>query len=444
MMDRINQKQTTTILMIALILGSTMLFWACGDSSDTSSSTEQSITLDLGLPNSLTGGTLAGASQQSYPDSHRSGTGMPCVYLGSEDDDPFRNGYEMTKFMVSAVAAWTCIADTLIAVADIVPHDGQIHATDNEKGAFGYDSEDPTHYQISDASETQTTILFYYGYERSSPPQQPDEAQFYLSWIDEDNRTARGRLVIDSEGINAEDRDPDDPVMARMDFDFDVDQKVVDMFLKFDEGNQWAEGLRIKVTRDLTAVLSGQVFTALGLIQMKDQFFPDTGIDDVPSVRMFTVSDLLGEGAALAEFEALALPLELNLTNHLGNYLFDKNDIYFFERDGDWDWVHKTIVDAVLKGGRTTSDLSDPSLDEIATYLNLDGDYFTGNKCAAVDDNCTELLNAVFEDGFADQEKNQGEDPLDWRSDALAQATFLDSVYPNGSDWEGAFDHALD
>jgi len=220
------------------------------------------------------------------------------------------------------------------------------------------------------------------------------------------------------------------------------------MFLRFDDGNEWAEGLRINVTRDLTAILSGQVFTALGLIQMKDQFLPVDDITEIPEVHMFTVSDLLGEGAALAEFEDLALPLELNLTSHLGNYLFDKDDLYFFERDGDWDWVHKTIADAVLKGGRTTpasgGDPLYPSLDDIAAYLNLGEDYFTGDRCANVDGDCTDLLNAVFEDGFADQEPNQGTDPMDWRSDALTHATFLDSVYPNGTDWEGAFDHRLD
>jgi hypothetical protein len=443
-MDIVNQKQTTCILAITLIISAVMLFWACGDSSDTSAPQRQSITLDLGLPNSLTGGPPVGASLQSSAASTRSGSGMPCVYLGSEDDDPFRNGYEMTKFMVSAVATWTCIADTLIAVADVVPHDGGIHATDNVIGSADYDSEDPTHYQISDDSENQTTIRFFYGYERSSPPQHQDEAQFYLAWTGGENSTARGRLIIDSQAIDADDRDPDDPVMARMDFDFDLDQKKVDMLLKFDEGNQWAEGLRIKVKRDLTAIISGQVFTAQGLIQMKDQFLPVDDITEIPEVHMFTVSDLLGEGAALAEFEDVALPLALNLTNHLGNYLFDKNDLYFFERDGDWDWVHKTIADAVLKGGRTTSDLTDPSLDDIAAYLNLGADYFTGDKCANADDGCTDLLNAVFVDGFADQEKNQGEDPMDWRSDALTQAVFLDSVYPNGTDWDGAFDHTLD
>ena len=143
--------------------------------------------------------------------------------------------------------------------------------------------------------------------------------------------------------------------------------------------------------------------------------------------------------------------LELNQTlgNHLGNYLFDKDDFYFFEDDGDWDWIDKSISEASYRGSRTTPpaggtlDPFDPSLDLIATVLELEADYFTGSKCAELDDDCTDLLNAVFTDGFADQEPNQGADPMDWRSDAIAMPDYLDSVYPNGSNWNGAFDYAF-
>jgi hypothetical protein len=58
-------------------------------------------------------------------------------------------------------------------------------------------------------------------------------------------------------------------------------------------------------------------------------------------------------------------------------------------------------------------------------------------------DDCTELLNAIFEDGFAGQESNQGMDPNDWRSTAIQNPVYLDSVYPNGSDWNGAFDFSF-
>jgi hypothetical protein len=79
----------------------------------------------------------------------------------------------------------------------------------------------------------------------------------------------------------------------------------------------------------------------------------------------------------------------------------------------------------------------------IALELALGADYFTGSKCAEIGDDCTDLLNAVFTDGFADQEENQGSDPMDWRSDAIAMPEYLSSVYPNGIDWSGAFDYAF-
>jgi hypothetical protein len=98
------------------------------------------------------------------------------------------------------------------------------------------------------------------------------------------------------------------------------------------------------------------------------------------------------------------------------------------------------------RGGRTTPvtggtwDPFDPSLDLIVAKLNLESDYVYGDKCANVDDGCTALLNAVFADGFAEQEPNQGSDPMEWRSNAIANPSVIDSIYPNGVNWDGAFD----
>ncbi len=172
-------------------------------------------------------------------------------------------------------------------------------------------------------------------------------------------------------------------------------------------------------------------------------------LGEIPDVHIFTVSDAFGNGAALAEFRDISVPLIVveDPLNHLGNYLFDKDDIYFFEDDGDWEWIYKTIEDAVYRGSRNTEATDgsdeDPSLDMIVTWLDLDADYFTGSKCAAVDDDCIDLLNAVFEDGFAEQEPNQGSDPADWRSTAIADPDYLPSVYPNGQNWNGAFDFSF-
>jgi hypothetical protein len=453
-MININIHRFKGLAVFIIILLSVALLGACGEGSKKKPETRGlALTLDMDLPDSITGGPSpqALAASQQIESAAKSDSDIPCAYLGSEEEDPFRNGYEMTKFMVSAIATWTCWADTLIEIANGVAHDGIIHETDNDTSQENYDAEDPTHYQINDESKTQTTIRFYYAYDRTSPPQQGDDPQFFLSWNASENGDILGRLIIDGEGVNTDDRDPDDPTLMRMDFNFDDTQEVADMFLQFDDNNDWAEGFRIQVTKDLTAGPLEQVFTALGLIKMKAQFFTSDDITEIPNVHMFTVADTLGEGAALAKFEQIALPLELNQTgNHLGNYLFDKDDIYFFDHDGNWDWIEKSIADASYRGSRTTPatggtwiPIFDPSLDMVATELALGADYFTGSKCADIGDDCTDLLNAVFADGFADQEPNQGIDPMDWRSDAIATPVYLNSIYPNGFDWSGAFDYAF-
>jgi hypothetical protein len=439
---------------IWLIIGGLVFPVACGQDSGEASNDSGSdggsyaLSLDLELPESITGGSLPADANAATLRTARAGTGAACAYMGADEDDPFRNGYEMTKLMVSAVATWTCFTDTLIDLASTVAHDDLIHATENDTQMPDYDPDDPTHYWISDVSDTQTTIRFYYGYDRDTPPERDEAPQFFLSWAGTEESDLQGRLIIDGIGVNDQGRQPDDPTWMRMDFTYTEAEQFVDTFMRFDAGNPWAEGFRIQVSKDLTAGPLEKVFTALGLIAMKAQFAPAEGISEVPEVHMFTVSDSFGNGAALAEFRQLSLPLELNADtgNHLGNYLFDKEDRYFFEADMDWDWIYKSFSEAVYRGGRTTPTSGgtwipfDPSLDMISEELDLGFDYFTGDLCAETDDDCLELLTAVFSDGFADQEPNQGSDPMDWRSEAIASPTYIESVYPNGVDWSGAFD----
>jgi len=56
---------------------------------------------------------------------------------------------------------------------------------------------------------------------------------------------------------------------------------------------------------------------------------------------------------------------------------------------------------------------------QIEQGLGLSPNYFA-NTCAMSGNSCNALMNAVFADGFAGQEPNQGSDPLDWRSSAIA------------------------
>ncbi len=125
----------------------------------------------------------------------------------------------------------------------------------------------------------------------------------------------------------------------------------------------------------------------------------------------------------------------------MGNYIFDKTDIYFFDADQraaePWDWIDKTITDSQYRGGRNLTTITGT---DIINFLGLSLTYFSGTECTNVGDDCTDMLNAVFADGFADQEQNQGSDPMDWRSTAITSPAYLGSVYPNGSDWVGAFE----
>jgi hypothetical protein len=447
----------TTILLSSLMVG------CQGEESGATEPLSQNPSMDLGLPASLTGGSSSAApalaraaepmtSVNSAIRLAKAGTGEPCAYLGHEDeDDPFRNGYETSKFMISVMASWTCIADLLIDVSSYVPHDGEIIETENDNNSDDFEADEPTHYSVVDDSETQVTVRLYYNYSRSQPPVAGEEAQFYISWNEAENGDVEGRMIIDGVAVDWENHDSEDPSMMRMDFYFTDTRQTADMFLQFDENNAWADGFRIAIVKDLETNPLLKVFEARGLIDMKAQFAPVDNITEVPDVHLYTVSDALGNGASIAEFQDLSLPLELNADtgNHLGNYIFTKKDIYFFEHDMDWEYIEKTVLASEYRGARTTPATGgswlpfDPSLDLIITSFSLDSDYFTGAKCAVIGDDCNDLLNAVFDftGGFAGQEENQGTDPQDWRSAAIESADYLTTVYPNGVDWTGAFDH---
>lgn len=428
---------------------------ACVDlkeDEETKGADHSAIKTSMDLPDSMTGGNSGTSNARTIALSTHTASDKPCFYDHKEHEDPFRNGFKMTRFMVSAVATWSCVTDTVIEIVDFVPHDGVIYPTEHDASAEDFDRDEPTHYSVTDDSDTQTTVRLYYGYLRDNPPTENDDPSFFVSWDKTSETDLSGRLVIDALGIHSNRENHEDPVQMRMDFVHSENQKLAEMFIRFDDGNAWADGLRIEVTEDLLANPLNEVFLARGLMAMKAQFRPADGIEELPLLRMYTVSDQLGEGAAIAEFVNASLPLLMNENtgNHLGNYIFDKTDIYFFDADQSaenaWDYIYKTVTGGEYRGGRTTPETGgtwipfDPSLDMIKTALVLDESYFTGSACANVGDDCIDLMNAIFMDGFAFQEPNQGEDPLDWRSDAIAEPVYLDTVFPNGLNWDGAFD----
>ncbi len=449
MLTILNPTPKTPLLLAAALCGTLMLN-GCAQKEDESKTYGEAIELSLNLPDSLTGGRTTAASARTMAAAAASANNsQPCGFIGvGDDDDPFKNGYRMTRFMVSAISGWTCLADVFMDVAVTVPHDGVIHATDNNRDAANYERDDPTHYSVSDASATQTVVRLYYDFSRNAPPIASSAPGFFVSWNKSAASVVTGRMVVDALLINGNDRDPKDPIALRMDFTFDGDQKVADMFLRFDAGNEWAEGFRIQVTNDLKANPLQTVYVARGLMDMKRQFLPVTGVSELPQLKMYTVADRLGKGAAVGRLVNVGIGLELNSTNHLGNYIFDKTDTYFFKADKDWNYINKLVTASAYRGGRTTPASGgtwispfNPSLDQIEQEFGLGPNYFA-NTCAIVGNSCNTLLNAVFarDGGFAGQEPNQGSDPLDWRSTAIASPDYLTTVYPNGVSWDGAFE----
>lgn len=428
-----------TTAFIASIFLSSVLLSGCLKDDKNKNAHIDSFDLTLNLPKSLTGtqstqvkpAAKGSVVAHNNPDNEFAN----CDYVGPEDEDIFKNGYNMTQFMVSAVASWTCIGDILINIGSLLPANGNIQTTEHNADEPNYDPEEPTHFKVSKNKDS-TSISLYYGYGHSQPL--PDNATpgFYIVWQKNGNITT-GKMLIDANAINNPARDDDDPTQVRMDFNYNETQKHADMYMVFDEGNPWAEGFRIQVIKDLTAAPTQQVYTARGKIDTTGQYADVDGITEIPVFDLYTVSDAAGKGAAHAEFTDLGLSLKIDIDSHLGDYLVNKQDTYFFDENSDWDWIEKSFTDTELRGSQRN--LNANELDSVEAFLGLPNDYFD-TTCDVEFAECNALINSIFEDGFYGQEANQGADPNDWRSTALDNITYLESVYPAGNtSWDGVF-----
>ena len=450
-----NIKSSIIKLPITALAAMTIALGGCSNEEEQAGFSRAVPDLRIVMPDSMTGGQNNTLTKSTFKNQRAGSSGEPCFYTGEGEEDLFKNGYTMSRMMISAVATWSCVADTVIEIASFIPHDGIIHETDNDRDASNYDPDESTHYSITDDSDNQITVRIYHGYSRSDPPTTESHPDIFISWLELEDGEVQGRLVIDGLGVNSDKEiDPEEPTDMRMDFTLNEETRSADMYLKFANNDELINGFRIQVSEDLTANPLTQVFTAKGMLDLKQQYIPDTGLTETPVLQMFAVANQLGEGATVADFVDVAVSLELNaeLNNHLGTYLFTKKDKYFFDADQStnepWDYINKTVTSSEYRGDRTTAltggtwiPVFNPSQDLLIIALQLDSDYFTGTKCNNIGDDCNPLLNAIFEDGFADQEMNQGTDPLDWRTNALTTAEYLDSIYPTGfSDWNGVFE----
>ena len=143
-------------LFITLLIAGGILTGCGGSSDDTSSLADDNFSVRLQLPDSLTGGSASNSPRgvankiAGVALASKGSTGEPCSFIGHEDkNDPFRNGYETSRFLISTTATWTCVADLLIDLAAVVEHNGNILETDNDTLAPDYEADEPTHYSIT-------------------------------------------------------------------------------------------------------------------------------------------------------------------------------------------------------------------------------------------------------------------------------------------------------
>jgi len=180
-------------------------------------------------------------------------------------------------------------------------------------------------------------------------------------------------------------------------------------------------------------------------MDLKAQFTSDASMDtfisETPVYNVYTMASSTGAGAAIAEMSDIGLGFNLAVGSHLGNFLFEKTDIFFFSAIGDSEYVNKSITTAIYKGGRTANATT---MNDIEGYLDLSDTYYD-DTCNDTTTDCDTMFTALFSDpDFGGQEQNSGADPGDARSttiNAVTSTSYLSSVYPTGSTtWDSVFD----
>jgi len=229
---RVTNRKTVGKVNFAIFILLTLVLQGCGDSGNKKPTTFKT---DLDLPESLTGPKASSLISKSSQEKimargveNFSNTAMQekgeelfqCQYLGPEDDDIFKNGYNMTKFMTSAVATWSCIGDSLIYISSVLPHDDKVRETEHDGSALDYDPEEPSHYKISDGEDGKVEVALYYGYSHSEPLPNDAIIGFYFSWQEQGDRTI-GRMIIDALELDNTNDKTEDPINVRLDFDYE-------------------------------------------------------------------------------------------------------------------------------------------------------------------------------------------------------------------------------
>ncbi len=451
------------LLATAVIAGVTLA--GCSSSSDKkktdSAPAQQTIppygpTVSMSFPDSLTGGqvTTAGAGlvKPLFGPHPMAGGGPSCAFQGHGSGDPFQNGFKMTRFMVGMVASWQCIADSLMEMVSTAVFQGFVPTNGTIVNiADSSDPSGPTGIAVLADASGQKTVKLYFKGSTTSPA-------LYLSWKVAPAST-EGRLVLNITqmmGDPASDMsvDREGPTHMRMDFDQTGAAKSAQMYIAFDPyndfpdpsswNNPWATGFRVNASK----ALSDNTIQVHGIMGMQRQFDTAYGVAypfDVPSLKMFAVALGSGSGAAHAVMADIGLSFNIGGGESLGDFLFSKDDTYYFTATGLAEYINKSIASpATYKGGQLIVSNSTPpdTAAQVDLFLSTGTSY---QNCIAVapttSADCATFLSALFNAGGGwGFEVNSGTEPSDARSAALP-GTMLTQVYPDGAlDWTGVFD----
>jgi hypothetical protein len=334
----------------------------------------------------------------------------------------------MTRFLVGVTASWTCIADHIRRIVDILVFYGALDTNGTPWAVTDRDPDDPTYVSLTENDITgDKEVRLYWGLTTDAG----DEG-WYLAWNDTGG-IVDGVLIIDVVNMGSVIDTAEDPEFMRMDFLYTGTEQTADAFLSFFTANLWADAFRIHVFKDL--VNNDPRYVARGILALKAQFDPiwatNTGDTSVPGLNMYTVADANGNGAALALMSDIGLSLDLQQGDHLGNFLFGKNDRYYFSSGGAPVYVLKTVTPATYVNGKDLSGPSWPDSDaDVDTALSTGGDYAT---CTGTEPytgaECESFLDALFGDADWWADVNFGTDPGDWRTTRLDAAEGDQATY---------------
>ncbi|MDH5750994.1 MAG: hypothetical protein OEZ59_01075 [Deltaproteobacteria bacterium] len=367
------------LLFFLLILLGSLVVAGCEGEATKKEETEPTYAplLNMSLPDSLTGGTGDTTPTSSRYTPMAAG-GDPCGFNGQHEQNWHENGYKMTRFLVAAIASWSCTADRVMQFTDIIVKMGW--PTDGVSYPVEIDPSEPNPVRALSIFENDLTepvrreVKLFWGEITPGVPNTTDAGMFF-AWDTAADGTVNGRVVVDAAALHGSVA-AGQPTFMRMDFSITNDQNTGEMFLAFEAQNEFTNAFRIKVVKNLGNIYPK--YEVQGNIDVKAQFDPNYLFGELPSLKMYAVANSLGKGAAIARVANLGFSLngfdEANIvpfepgfgtsSDNLGSFLFTKDDEYYFagNSQGTSSYTNKAITTAHHKG--------DWSFDNLGAYRN--------------------------------------------------------------------------